>query len=135
MAGEVRLKVTGASMLPAIWPGDVITVRRCEVSELRPGQIALYHREGKLTAHRIKRISRDHLVTRGDSVLSFDAPVSPLGIVGQVVTILRNGRYFDPDQSFWHRVVSSVLRRSDFCTRIILLLGGRLRRAGDVPVS
>ena len=26
--GEVRLKVTGASMLPSVWPGDVLTVRR-----------------------------------------------------------------------------------------------------------
>ena len=26
--GELRLKVTGASMLPSVWPGDVLTVRR-----------------------------------------------------------------------------------------------------------
>ena len=49
--GEVRLRVTGASMLPAIWPGDLLTVRRCDLSELEPGQIALYRRDGKLTAY------------------------------------------------------------------------------------
>ena len=33
--GEVRLKVTGGSMLPAIWPGDVITVRRRDLTAPR----------------------------------------------------------------------------------------------------
>src|ERR1043166_8467099 len=42
--GEVRLRVTGASMLPSVWPGDILTVRRVSFSELRPGQIILCSR-------------------------------------------------------------------------------------------
>jgi signal peptidase len=134
-SGEVRLKVTGSSMLPAIWPGDVVTVRRCDLSELQPGQIALYSQEGKLTVHRVKRVLADHLIARGDSVPRCDPPVNSIGVVGQVVTILRSGRTLRPEQSFRHRMASSVLRRSDFCTRITLRLGSRMRRLGDMPVS
>jgi signal peptidase len=135
-AGEVRLKVTGASMLPALWPGDLVTVRRSDAAELRPGQIVLYRDEAKLTAHRIQRISPTQLITRGDSVPSCDPPVGALEIVGQVVAILRNGRSIEPEWSLWHRAVSSMLRRSDFCTqvalRITLFLGSRPERSEEV---
>lgn len=137
--GEVRLKVTGASMLPALWPGDVVTVRRCDPAAVRPGQIILYRREGKLTAHRVHRISPNLLITRGDSVPSCDPPVGALGIVGQVVGILRNGRPVDPEQSSWHRAVSSMLCRSDYCTRIavriVLYLGSRPERSEEMAAS
>lgn len=29
--GEVRLRLTGASMMPAVRPGDVITAQRCRM--------------------------------------------------------------------------------------------------------
>ena len=125
-SGEARLKVTGASMLPAIWPGDMVTVRRYNPGELRPGQIVLYRREGTLTAHRIQQVSPTHLITRGDSVPACDPPVAAAGIVGQVVGILRDGRTIQLKWSLWHRAISSVLRRSDYCTRIALRIASSL---------
>ena len=132
-SGEVRLKVTGASMLPALWPGDVIAVQRCAFAELRPGQIVLYRQEGKLTAHRIQRISPSHLITRGDSVPACDPPVGACGVVGRVASILRNGRSIQPERSFFHRAVSSILRRSDCCTRIALRIALLLAAPGSRP--
>ena len=135
-SGEVRLKVTGASMLPALWPGDVIAVQRCSFADLRPGQIVLYRQEGKLTAHRIQRISPGHVITRGDSVPACDPPVGECGVVGRVASVLRNGRSIQPERSLWHRAVASILRRSDYCTRIALrialLLGSRLGGSEEV---
>jgi len=137
-AGEVRLKVTGGSMLPAIWPGDVIAVERCSFAELEPGQIVLYRHEGRLTAHRIQRISPSHVITRGDSVPSCDPPVGASGVVGRVASILRNGRAIQPGWSFFHRTVSSILRRSDCCTRVALRIAlqvSRLGRSEEIPAS
>jgi signal peptidase len=141
-SGEVRLKVNGASMLPALWPGDLITVQYCGLAELRRGQIVLHRQEGKLTAHRIQRISPNHLITRGDSVPACDPPVGADGVVGRVASILRNGRAIQPEWSFRNRAVSSILRRSDFCTRIasriVLILtapGSRARRSEEIPAS
>src|SRR5213594_930218 len=42
--GEIRFKATGDSMLPSVWPGDLLTVRRQSFSEFRTGQIVLYER-------------------------------------------------------------------------------------------
>lgn len=133
--GEVRLKVTGASMIPAVWPGDVIAVRRRAMAELHPGQIVLYRREGKLVAHRITCIRGDLLTTRGDSLQSDDPPIRESHLVGQVVCLVRNGRRVHLNQSWWQRVSSSILRRSDFCMRMTLRLGRRLRRFGSGEMS
>jgi signal peptidase len=133
--GEVRLKVSGASMMPAVWPGDVITVRRRDVAELRPGQIVLYRQEQKLVAHRIVCVRGDRVTTRGDSLRYDDPPIRESDIVGQVVCLHRNGRRVHLKQSFWQRVSSSILRRSDFCMRMALRLGGRLRRPASEEMS
>lgn len=130
-SGEVRLRVTGASMLPALWPGDLVTVQRRVPSELAVGQVVVYRRDEKLIVHRITRTSGDHLITQGDSRPFDDLPVQASEIVGQVAGILRNGRCVHPEQSVWQRAVASILRRSDLCTRIALGLNRRLRRSAD----
>jgi hypothetical protein len=118
--GEVRLKVAGASMLPVLWPGDLVAVRRCDFSELRPGQIILHGREERLTLHRIARIADDQVITRGDSLRDYDPPVNPAEILGQVESILRRSRAVSPERKLWQRVVASVLRRSHFLRRLTL---------------
>ena len=50
--GRLRLGATGASMLPAIWPGDILSVHSHNVAEALPGDIVLFGRPGKLVAHR-----------------------------------------------------------------------------------
>ena len=141
--GEVRLMVTGSSMLPAVWPGDEITVTRCEYTELRAGQIVLYSRNAGLAAHRIERITRDYLVARGDSLLSADPPVLPGEIVGRVESILRHGSGIRPEPSSVGRIASPILRHSDLSRRIALSLarcmsrrhGWFLRRSEEMQAS
>jgi hypothetical protein len=130
--GGARLKVSGASMLPAVWPGDVITVRPRHIAALEPGQVVLYRRKGMLAAHRITCIRGGLLTTRGDSLRHDDPPVGESDLVGQVVCLERNGRCLKLKQSCWQRMGSFVLRRSDFCTRLALRLGRRLRRPESV---
>jgi signal peptidase I len=120
--GSASLKVTGFSMLPALRPGDVITVERHTLDKLQPGRIILFRRDGRLTAHRIIRASAESLLTQGDSVPAQDLPVQPTEIVGQVVGIHRNGRSVDPQYKLAQRLISSVLRKSDWCTRLFLRL-------------
>jgi signal peptidase I len=130
-AGFARLKVTGLSMLPAIWPGDVLLVRGRPSNLLQPGQVLLYQRNGRLTAHRIIRIVGGRLLTRGDCVSSFDEPVQASEIVGQVVGITRNGRAVKLEPSLVQRVAAWVLRHSEACTRILLHLNGAAKRIGQ----
>ena len=109
--GEVRVKVTGASMIPAVWPGDVITVRSTSLVDLQPGQIVLHRREEKLIAHRVTRIHDNLLITQGDSIPYEDPPVNEADMVGLVVGLLRNGHLMDLKQSEWQRISALILRR------------------------
>ena len=133
---EVCLKVTGSSMLPAVWPGDVLTVRRCQIVALQPGQIVLSRRNGQLVAHRLTSICGDDLlITRGDSMPQNDPAMSASEVVGQVVGLSRNGRPVKLRQSFWQRASAFILQRSDFCMRMTLRLGLRLRRLRERQIS
>jgi len=135
ISGEVRLRVAGASMLPALWPGDVVTVQHCVPSKLQPEQIALYRRDGMLTAHRIRHVSGDWLILRGDALPCFDPPVNASDVVGQVIGISRAGRAVRIELAFWQRVMSLMLRRSDLFTRVTLYLSRRLRGSWNLHAS
>jgi hypothetical protein len=119
-------------MLPALRPGDVITVERRTLDKLQPGRIVLFRRDGRLTAHRIIRASAEDLLTQGDSVPAHDLPVQPAEIVGQVVGIRRNGRSVDPQYKLAQRLISSVLRKSDWCTRLFLRLTSTRQRVSGL---
>jgi signal peptidase I len=125
----VCLKVTGSSMIPAIWPGDVLTARNCDIHEIQPGQIVLYRRQKGLVAHRATHVTGYLLITRGDTLQNDDPPIQASDIVGQVVSLVRNGRPVNLRHTPWQRFSSSVLRRSDFCLRMTLRLGRRLQGA------
>jgi signal peptidase I len=127
ISGKGQLRAMGGSMLPTLWPGDLLTVRRLEPHELRAGQVVLYHRDGRLTAHRILRISGGVIYTRGDSLPLCDPPVNAGEVIGQVESILRNGRRLDPTPTFWQRITAWLLRRSARFTWFFVRLASRLR--------
>ncbi len=127
-AGSASLKVNGLSMMPAIWPGDVLSVRRQAPGELRPGQILLFQRDGRLTAHRLIRIEGDRLITRGDALSWFDQPVNAAEVVGQVAGISRNRRVVKLKRSLWQRAAAQVLRRSDLCLRLLMYARAAAKR-------
>jgi hypothetical protein len=109
-------------MVPSIWPGDTLTVRRTDKAGLRTGQVVLYRRQEGLVAHRIVRLGTDHVITKGDTLLRDDSAFHVSKLVGQIVGIERNGRHIQPQYSLWQRTVASILGRSDFCLRIALRL-------------
>jgi len=122
--GKLRLRATGASMLPAIWPGDVLEVRRQAVTDVQPGDVVLFWRRGRLVAHRVveklARSGRTLLVTQGDRQSAADAPVSAEDLLGRVIGVRRGNRRKLPLLTFWRRVGVWILNRSDFLTRALL---------------
>lgn len=122
--GEMRLRVNGASMLPSVWSGDVLTIRRRSPAELLPGRIVLCYRNGAFVAHRLVGKRGDDLITRGDSHAFADAPFSSDDVLGEVVSIRRGNRSVPLSPAWWLRVASWVAARSEVCTRTLL----RLRR-------
>ena len=112
--GQVQLKVAGASMVPTLWPGDLVTVRSCDLSELQPGSIVVFRQNERLVTHRLMRVDfarwvdSTHgadgcLVTRGDARSRCDKPVKASEVLGRVESAMRNGRPVNLQPSLWHR--------------------------------
>ena len=140
LAGELRLRVTGTSMLPSVWPGDILHIRRQDTIESLPGDIVLVRRQGRLCAHRVvKKISKEgqpYWITRGDSLPDDDPPVSGQELLGRVTCILR-GRsrpiWIDTSQgpSWWARMVGPVLRHSEWPQSLLLRLHALRQRLAE----
>ena len=121
-AGQLRLRLTGTSMIPAIWPGEELLIRRDGAAEAGPGDVILFEREGRLCAHRVVRRMEGAegpvWITRGDRHTHDDPPVSSNELLGRVEGI--------PRLTAGRRAAAWVLRRSWLVTRLAL----RLRRLG-----
>jgi signal peptidase I len=118
--GEIRLRVIGISMLPTLWPGDILLVRRCAADELQPGQIVQYIRDGLPIAHRMVGSRGGHWLARGDCNRYTDPPISGNQMLGRVVSIERNGRFIDPALNRARRLAGWFLRRSEVLARVVL---------------
>jgi hypothetical protein len=118
-------------MVPAILPGDVLSIRRASLGEISAGEAVLYARTGRLFVHRVvDRISAAtadgpeelRLVTRGDRMRRDDFPVSPSELLGRVVTIERDDRRVEFPACASSSLVARALRSSDLFTAFYLRL-------------
>jgi signal peptidase I len=133
--GKVKIKVAGTSMVPTIWPGDLVMVGRCEVAELKPGSIVMFRRNRGLVVHRVLSRTGKLIVTRGDAKRCVDEPVNVSDIVGEVESIVRNGRLLNPRGTIGTRAVAFLLRRSEGCAKLYLRFGFKLRGMSLVPIA
>ena len=122
--GELRLQVTGASMLPAVWPGDVLSIRSCAPHELRLGEIVLVEHEGGFRVHRLVREEDGgaRFITRGDAMPQDDPAVDAARVLGKVTSIERGGRRISPKAylKLLERLTGAVASRSSLWTRGML---------------
>ncbi len=132
---EVRFRVTGSSMVPTVWPGDVIVVRPVDAGPVRPGGLLLFRRDGRLVVHRVVgRSLRENslqFITRGDAVGRCDFPVPSSDVVGVVRAVSRHGT--EPaaavgETSLAKRLVSFAVRRSQVVRRVVLTVHALSRR-------
>ena len=124
-SGALRLRVTGWSMLPSIWPGDTLILEHADRAGISEGDIVLFSRHRRLFAHRVLKISAQDsgfLHTRGDSMSRPDMPVSDRDLLGRVVMIERNGKCIVPRKALNvpGRVVASLVQSSEFPARVIV---------------
>jgi hypothetical protein len=133
-SGELRLRATGISMLPALWPDDMLCIRSLPTEEYLPGDIVLFARNGMLVAHRLVERTEGtegiQWLTRGDMADCNDAPLSSHELLGRVTTIERGGRWVEPRRSSCGYAAAWVLRHSRFATRLVLWLGRWGRQLG-----
>jgi hypothetical protein len=134
--GTVRLELRGTSMLPCLWPGDLLTIQNAVHDEVVPGDIVLVMRDNRFFAHRVveSRLDRDCIswITRGDGVPHSDPPVAASELLGRVTGIRRANRSFVPSRriSLLQSALAWMLRRWDHFRSLALLIHTARLHAG-----
>jgi len=100
--GSVRLKAWGTSMLPSLWPGDLLTIQSVAHDEVVPGDIVLVLRDNRFSIHRLVETRRSSdrilLITRGDAVPQNDLPVPASSLLGRVASVRRGKHCLVPSR-------------------------------------
>ncbi len=86
LGGRIRFRVHGESMLPALWPADIVEIARCAPEEVRAGDIVLALRDGRLFLHRLVGSSTSAgFKLRGDSMPGPDPWFPSEALLGRIV--------------------------------------------------
>jgi signal peptidase I len=135
--GILRLKVTGRSMLPSIWPGDILVIHRRDIRQVLPGNIVLFSRNGQLIVHRVisvrDRPKNPGVVTQGDSLACPDSPITGAELLGKVAFIFHCGAWTEPPAQLGlrARAVAALLAHFSLATRVLV----RWRATRQYPES
>jgi signal peptidase I len=120
--GQMQLRVTGSSMIPTLWPGDLVRIERRAFESLNPGEIVFYLRDGRLFLHRLvasRETSRARsLTTRGDAMAAADPAVPENCFLGVATAVRRRGEWIRPRDV--HRLLRWFLASSALMQQIIL---------------
>jgi hypothetical protein len=90
-SGRLRMQVHGASMLPTLWPGDLVEIRSCSVDEVLPGEIVLARRAGRFFLHRFVSRFPNGFALRGDSMPGPDPQFPNEALLGRLVGCRERG--------------------------------------------
>ncbi len=121
---EVQFVAHGTSMLPAIYPGDCLTVKSFGTKAPRCGDIVLCWRAGEFRVHRIASVlekgSAKFYVLCGDALTEADPPVPAGELLGRVTSIASLGESFKPNSP--HKIHLPFLRSIVRCSKVATVL-------------
>jgi hypothetical protein len=128
----MRLRVFGESMLPALWPGDVVEIESCSLENVQAGEIVLAQRDDRLVMHRLlAHCGQNNFLLRGDSVACPDPPFPSQALLGRLVRRADEGRGLTTSSlhpgfgAKWSRAVGMVLCHWALARRVALKVHGR----------
>lgn len=142
--GPIMLRAWGTSMLPVIWPGDVLTIENSS-GQLNLGDIVLAERGGRFFVHRlVGRASENWMLLRGDALGQPDPAVTRSQVLGRVTAICgRQGTAVrSPRLTVLKRLAGLLLGEFHRVRNLVLCLYSRKQAAGtgagwsagDLPV-
>jgi signal peptidase I len=126
--GSLRFPVAGRSMLPALWPEDMLVVESIVPSQVHVGDVVVSRRRGCLCAHRVIGVEGDgenpRWITQGDALAAPDPPVLENELLGRAAFVIRAGRLIPvpAELSVVERVTARILRRSVPAARALVLM-------------
>jgi hypothetical protein len=152
-SGRLRMRVYGESMLPALWPGDVVEIASCSLPDVRTGEIVLALRDGCFFLHRLVAPgTAEGFRLCGDSMPGSDPPFPPEAMLGRLVRTSSRGKRVSANAlgrgigAKWSRALGVLFCHSSMARRLALQLHSRRelsacefqnteRRPGGSPVE
>jgi len=133
-SGRLRLRVRGQSMLPILWPGDVVEIASCSVDDVRPGDIVLVLLGDRFVLHRfLARSQANGFLLRGDSMPGPDPQFPSEALLGRLVS--RSGQNHQQARTrpflplrLWSRAIGQLLCYCGPARWLVLKLHDRRRR-------
>ena len=121
---SLRLRAFGTSMLPSIWPGDILTIEPKAEQEIVAGDIVLVTRQNRFFIHRLIEKHDSRWITRGDSLPHNDDPVASCDVLGRISRVHKRTTVIVPRQrrSPLSRALAWMLCHSDTFRTIALRL-------------
>ncbi len=125
-SGGLRFAALGGSMVPTIFPNDILIVRRETARSVHSGDVLLCFRESRFCAHRLveKREEGERLalITRGDALAQNDAPVTEDEMLGRIEAVVRGRKRIELDgnPSGGELLLRWAVRRSDGVAKWLL---------------
>ncbi len=89
---DLKIKVTGNSMLPFLKNGQIVVIRACDVKEINIGDIVLTFADNRILCHRVFRKGKDIFQTKADALIWPDLAGSKDTLLGKVIAIETDGR-------------------------------------------
>src|SRR5258708_14244323 len=126
-SSEVRFVARGTSMLPAIVPGDCLTIKSFSPGEVPYyGEALLVRRDGEFRIHRLVRVldnTPQHIyILCGDALPQVDPAVLRSKILGRVTSVQRAGKSFPlaATNALHQRLLSFFVRRSSAAAELLI---------------
>jgi signal peptidase len=134
---RMSLRVRGSSMLPSLFPGDVLTFRRCTPAEIVVGDIVLFLRDDRCFVHRVAErmaVGGDSRIrTRGDALPACDPPLGETEVLGRLALVERKGWRLQPPRLGPVRsLLAGVVRHSPWAARALVAAQQRFWPAAEV---
>ena len=131
-ASKIRIKALGTSMLPTIWPGDILQIESTASDQLAVGDVVLVKRAKSIVIHRLMKNDGPQWVTRGDAMPQDDPPVTAADVLGRVALIERRNRATEPRRrvTLIQRALAWVLCRWQICRNVALRARASRREPG-----
>ncbi|MCI5218073.1 MAG: hypothetical protein D3914_02480 [Candidatus Electrothrix sp. LOE2] len=118
----VEIMLTGHCMKPLLREKDLIAIKPIQAEQLRCGDVAIYHVNGRLKAHRFLRFitldGKSHLQTKSDRRHRYDPPVPAANFLGIICKVTRNNRTINYETGTWQTINSLLGKLSPFISVI-----------------
>ncbi|MGB9883681.1 MAG: signal peptidase I, partial [Microgenomates group bacterium] len=96
-SGKIPFKSTGTSMLPILYPDDIIYFKKIPFSKIKVNDIVVFKKNSQLITHRVIYKNKKHVITKGDNNPKSDGKIFPKQIIGKVYQIKRNDQIIKPE--------------------------------------